>query len=143
MIFVNKPRRDLEVTAAGLGIWFVPSVFRWPWLCVNHDSPEPVISYAARGSALVWERPSRERLSLVGLIGGSRASILELLDVPRTTTWLARRLGLAPGTVSAHLSVMAASGLLQSRRSGREVLYSRTNVADLLLDGDSSLRRLG
>ncbi len=142
-ICVDLPKLDQEITAGGRGIWLVPSVFRWPWLSVNFESPEPIVSYAARGSALVWERPSRERLSLVGLIGRSRASILELLDLPRTTTWLARRLGLAPGTVSGHLSVMAASGLLDARRNGRQVLYSRTHVADLLLDGDSALRRLG
>jgi DNA-binding transcriptional ArsR family regulator len=46
--------------------------------------------------------------------------------VPRTTAYLASILGLAPSTVSEHLSVMAASGLLASHREGRRVLYSRT-----------------
>jgi DNA-binding transcriptional ArsR family regulator len=48
---------------------------------------------------------------------------------------------MSTGTVSEHLSVMVDSGLLQSRRRGREVLYSRTHVADLRWR-DGALRRL-
>jgi DNA-binding transcriptional ArsR family regulator len=59
--------------------------------------------------------------------------------VPRTTTWLADTLDLAPATVSGHLSVMSASGLLHSRKSGRQVLYARTRVADVLLHGEAAV----
>ena len=114
-------------------MWFVPSVFLWPWVSVEYETAQPVISYAARGSGRVWERPRESRLSLSSLIGRSRATILEHLVVPRTTTWLAQSLHLAPATVSAHLAVMSASGLLDSRKSGREVLYVRTPVAEQLL----------
>jgi len=38
----------------------------------------------------------------------------------------ARLLGLAPSSVSAHLSVLRAAGLLTSRRYGHQVLYERT-----------------
>ena len=114
-------------------MWFVPSVFLWPWVSVEFETDQPVISYAARGSGLVWERPRDNRRSLSSLIGRSRAAILEHLVVPRSTTWLARSLHLAPATVSPHLAVMSASGLLDSRKSGREVLYARTPVAEQLL----------
>ena len=132
-IRVDMAEHEIAVQASGAGVWFVPSVFLWPWVSVEFETTQPVVSYAARGSGLVWESPRENRLSLSSLIGRSRAAILEHLVVPRSTTWLARSLHLAPATVSAHLAVMAASGLLDSRKNGREVLYARTQVAEQLL----------
>lgn len=37
---------------------------------------------------------------------------------------IARRLGIAPNTLSAGLTVLAHSGLVVSRRSGRSIIYS-------------------
>ena len=88
-------------------------------------------------------RAGRNGLGLVELLGRSRASILHLLDVGRTTADLARDLGLSPSTVSWHLSVMTASGLLVARRDGRRVLYARTVVGDLLAQGHSALAQIG
>ena len=119
-------KTDAVVQASGRGVWFVPSVFRWPWLSVDIREQEPVVSYAARGAGRVWEDEQQSDLGLVELLGRSRAEILRRLDVPRTTTGLSRDLELSPSTVSWHLSVMSASGLLASRREGRRVLYSRT-----------------
>jgi DNA-binding transcriptional ArsR family regulator len=132
-IRVDLADHDIAVEATGAGVWFVPSVFLWPWVSVEYETSQPVVSYAARGSGRVWEDSRENRLSLSSLIGRSRAAILEHLGVPRSTTWLARSLHLAPGTVSAHLAVMSASGLLDSRKSGREVLYVRTPIAEQLM----------
>ncbi|MBJ7357216.1 DUF5937 family protein [Nocardioides sp.] len=132
-IRVDMAEHDIAVEATGAGVWFVPSVFLWPWVSVEYETAQPVVSYAARGSGRLWEQPRENRLSLSSLIGRSRAAILEHLVVPRSTTWLARSLHLAPATVSAHLAVMSASGLLDSRKSGREVLYVRTPVAEQLM----------
>jgi DNA-binding transcriptional ArsR family regulator len=140
-IRVDMCEHDIAVEATGSGVWFVPSVFIWPWVSVMYEATQPVVSYAARGAGLVWERPRENGLSLSSLIGRSRATILEHLVVPRSTTWLAEVLGLAPATVSAHLAVLSASGLLQSRKSGRHVLYARTQVAEVLLNGDAPLKR--
>ncbi|GAB3258409.1 ArsR/SmtB family transcription factor [Nocardioides dilutus] len=140
-IRVDMAEHQIDVEATGSGVWFVPSVFIWPWVSVEFETAQPVVSYAARGAGLVWERPRDNGLSLSSLIGRSRAAILEHLVVPRTTTWLADTLDLAPATVSAHLAVMSASGLLQSRKSGRQVLYARTQVADVLLNGEFPLKR--
>jgi DNA-binding transcriptional ArsR family regulator len=118
-------------------VWFVPSVFRWPWVAVDPQGPAPVISYAAHGAGRVWEsgdNPCGSRLS--ALLGRSRAAILQQLDIPRSTTGLAARLQLAPGTVSDHLSVLSSSGLLTARRDGRRVLYSRTGLGAALLAED-------
>ena len=136
-------KTDAVVQASGRGVWFVPSVFRWPWLSVDIREQEPVVSYAARGAGRVWEDEQQSDLGLVELLGRSRAEILRRLDIPRTTTGLSRDLELSPSTVSWHLSVMSASGLLASRREGRRVLYSRTLVGDLLVRGGSALEQIG
>lgn len=117
-------------------VWFVPSAFRWPWIAVRHDGPV-VVSYAARGAARVWEPSSTSAAddALSALLGRSRAAILQRLVLPRSTTWLAKDLGLSPGTVSDHLSVMVSSGLLTSRREGRRVLYTQTPLGGDLAAG--------
>ncbi|WP_143667203.1 helix-turn-helix transcriptional regulator, partial [Streptomyces sp. ms184] len=60
------------------------------------------------------------------LLGRARAAVLCALDEPAGTTALAHLLGLAPSSVSAHLSVLRGAGLLTSRRYGHQVLYERT-----------------
>jgi DNA-binding transcriptional ArsR family regulator len=121
------------------GVWLVPSVFRWPWVAAQYEADSLVLSYAARGAARVWESSERDDGggALAALLGRSRAAILQSLDVPRSTTWLGRHLGLSPGTVSDHLSILSDSGLLSSRREGRRVLYFHTHLGGELANGTS------
>lgn len=141
-IFLDIPHHDLQTSASGDGVWLVPTVFKWPWIAINFDSPQPVIAYGARGAGLLWETPRGDHPTLASLIGRSRAAILERLSIPQSTTRLATALDLTPATVSAHLSVMTSSGLLHSHRAGKHVLYARTPVADRLVEGVSALQRL-
>ena len=67
------------------------------------------------------------------MLGRSRATLLGDLDAPRTTTDLAARLDMTPGGVSQHLSALRESGLVSSRRNGRQVLYCRSPLADELV----------
>jgi DNA-binding MarR family transcriptional regulator len=46
---------------------------------------------------------------------------------------LARRLGLAPSTVSEHLATLLAAGAVARRRHGRTVLYQVTETGTALL----------
>lgn len=142
---VDLARTEVTTRAAGAGVWLMPSVFRWPWVACDTREGSAVVSYGARGSGRVWHQPGREAPpGLADLIGRTRAVILERLDVPFSTTALSRMLGLSLSTVSEHLTVMASSGLLQSRRDGQRVLYWRTMVGDLLVDGEpASGRRSG
>lgn len=142
---VDLGRGLVELKSCGQGIWFVPSVFRWPWVALDtRETVPPVVSYGARGAGRVWQQPGRQTpAGLPDLIGRSRAMILESLDVPRSTTSLARSFGLSISTVSEHLSVMASSGLLQSRRDGQRVLYWRTVIGDALVGDEGSSRLLG
>ena len=52
---------------------------------------------------------------------------------PRSTTDLARALGVSAGGVSQHLGVLRAAGLVHGHRVGRSVLYLRSPVGDGLV----------
>lgn len=69
---------------------------------------------------------------LARLIGPNRARVLRLLGEPRSTTQLAALTGLPPGAVSNHLRVLLEAGAVLRRRAGREVLYWRTSLGDVL-----------
>ena len=124
-----------EVELAGRGIVLVPSVFVWERTSTVTAPPwQPALVYPARGIGLLWEPVGERTPEAVGrLVGRSRAQLLTALDAPRTTTEVARALGLTPGGASQHLTVLKEAGLLASRREGRAVLYARTPLADALL----------
>lgn len=112
----------------GQGLVLLPSVFVWPDVVSGFDPPwQPTVAYPARGIGGLWtEAGERTPDALARLLGRARAEVLCALDEPAGTSALAHRLGLAPSSVSAHLSVLRGAGLLTSRRYGHQVLYERT-----------------
>jgi len=72
--------------------------------------------------------------ALQALLGASRAALLRDLVRPRTTSELAARHGLAVGTVSGHLSILAQTRLVSAHRRGRRVYYLRSPLGSLLVD---------
>ena len=82
---------------------------------------------SARGVATLWDGIRR-----AGPAAG-RAAVLAALDAPRSTSELARRLGLTAGAVSQHVGSLRAAGLLTSEREGRGVLHARTALAEGLV----------
>ncbi|MFF2527174.1 ArsR/SmtB family transcription factor [Streptomyces liangshanensis] len=119
---------DHERVLGGQGLVLMPSVFCWPRVVSGYEAPwQPALIYPARGIGGLWtEAADRTPDALARLLGRARADVLCALDEPAGTTALAHRLGLAPSSVSAHLSVLRGSGLLTSRRYGHQVLYERT-----------------
>ncbi|WP_329381419.1 ArsR/SmtB family transcription factor [Streptomyces sp. NBC_01716] len=122
------PRRSTGQDLGGRGLVLVPSVFTWPEIIGGHEPPwQPAVIYPARGIGGLWtEAADRTPDALARLLGRARADVLCALDEPAGTTALAHRLGLAPSSVSAHLSVLRDAGLLTSRRHSHQVLYERT-----------------
>ncbi|MCX4769745.1 winged helix-turn-helix domain-containing protein [Streptomyces sp. NBC_01260] len=112
----------------GQGLVLMPSVFAWPNVVGGFEAPWlPAVIYPARGIGGLWTEPGdRTPGVLARLLGRARADVLCALDEPAGTSALAHRLGLAPSTVSEHLSVLRSAGLLTSRRYGHQVLYERT-----------------
>ncbi|MBB5958569.1 DNA-binding transcriptional ArsR family regulator [Saccharothrix tamanrassetensis] len=64
--------------------------------------------------------------ALGDVLGHTRAALLGDLDVPRTTTDLARRHHLSPSTVSYHLGRLSKAGLVDRERAGQRVRYRRS-----------------
>ncbi|MCR8577587.1 ArsR/SmtB family transcription factor [Streptomyces sp. Isolate_219] len=119
----------------GRGVLLLPSVFVWPDVVSGFDPPwQPTVIYPARGIGGLWTEPETGP-ALARLLGANRAAVLAALDAPSTTTALAHRLGLAPSSVSGHLSVLRDAGLLASRRHGHQVLYERTPLGIALAGG--------
>jgi DNA-binding transcriptional ArsR family regulator len=127
---------DGHADCGGRGLLLVPCAFAWPDVLVRTAHPEPPsVSYSPRGLGRLWaEHPDREGPALVGVLGQTRAALLAQLDLPMSTSQAATQMALSAPTLSVHLQALRAAGLLTSRRAGRQVLYSRTDLGDRLLD---------
>jgi DNA-binding transcriptional ArsR family regulator len=130
---------------AGTGMLLVPSVFVWPSLVFSADPDgPPTLTYPARGIGNVWvgTDPSAadDGDALAALLGKSRATILRSLHIPRSTTELALSLRQSPPSVSQHLSVLRRSALVISWRSGRKVLYRRTDLGASVVEASGGAK---
>ncbi|MFJ3225432.1 DUF5937 family protein [Streptomyces sp. NPDC086783] len=130
-------RSSHERELRGQGLVLMPSVFSWPDVVSGFDPPwQPTLVYPARGIGGLWAEPGGHAPdALVRLLGRGRAAVLGALDEPAGTSALAHRLGLAPSSVSGHLSALRGAGLLTSRRYGHQVLYERTPLGMALASG--------
>jgi DNA-binding transcriptional ArsR family regulator len=114
------------------------SVFVWPDVVSGFAHPwQPTIIYPARGMGSL-RQPPEPTDALVRLLGPNRAAILTALDEPASTTTIAERHGLAPSSVSAHLSVLRDAGLLTSARHRHHILYQRTPLGLALTEPTES-----
>jgi DNA-binding transcriptional ArsR family regulator len=140
-IRIAKPHQSSS-DLAGRGLVLVPCAFSWPDVGVVYDRPwQPTLIYPPRGLALLWARgaePPDEALAAV--VGSARARILEDLDAPRSTTELANRLAFSPGGVSTHLAALRGAGLVVGHRTGRVVLYARSELGTGLIGATSRNR---
>jgi DNA-binding transcriptional ArsR family regulator len=90
------------------------------------------------GAARLWD-PATHSPAITRLLGAGRAFVLAETHIPSTTGSLARRVNLAPATVSQHLTVLRDAGLVTAQRRGREVLYRQTPLAAALLRSSHEL----
>jgi DNA-binding transcriptional ArsR family regulator len=133
----RAPGGDEHHELGGRGVLLMPSVFKWEEVVVITQPPwQPTVIYPARGLGGLWE-PARGPITgaLSRLLGRTRAMLLAELDKPASTTWLAHRHGLAPGTVSEHLTVLRDAGLVTGQRHRHEIRYRRTAMGTALIRG--------
>ncbi len=134
-IEIDRPYCYYGEPLPGQGLLLVPCVFTWPAALPVTGAPHvPTITYPPRGLGRLWE--SQEDVSespLAELVGRTRAAIVSHLDLPMSTTHLAHQLSVSAPTLSVHLSILRAAGVVDSRRDGRTVLYSRTSLGNQLL----------
>ncbi|MFC9583449.1 helix-turn-helix domain-containing protein [Streptomyces yangpuensis] len=124
-----------EVRLGGRGLILRPT-FHWRSGPLIQDLPGRPVAFAYPASGTLPPLPDGdhaldERLSEV--LGRTRLALLRALDEARTTTGLARRIGVSAATASAHASALRAAGLLTTTRTGRSVHHERTALAELLL----------
>ncbi|WP_236790500.1 DUF5937 family protein [Amycolatopsis sp. GM8] len=118
------------------GLLLIPATFAWPGVGVMVVPPwQPSLLYPARGVGRLWATPRDPDKRLAAALGRTKAALLTALDEPASTSALAARLGLAPGTVSAHLTALRDVGILTANRTGHEVRYRRSELGDSLLTG--------
>ena len=133
VLLVDLPCHDCTSVLGGQGLRLMPSAFIWPRAGAAIEPKPATLVYPARGVAsLFWDERGTEA-TLGKLIGTTRAEILELVAEPTHTSALARRLARSPGNIADHLKILHGSGLVARARAGRNVLYSRTPLADALL----------
>jgi DNA-binding transcriptional ArsR family regulator len=133
-LHVELPYRG-HVVLGGKGLLLVPSAFSWLGPATLTEAPwQPTLLYPARGVATIWDTGGeRTPEGLAKVIGRTRAALLAELDAPRSTTDVARLVGITAGGASQHLGALRAAGLVAGRREGRVVLYVRTPLADALV----------
>jgi DNA-binding transcriptional ArsR family regulator len=127
---------DLDLSGNTTGVVLAPSVFcaPTPFCCIESPS-RLMLCYPARGSGTFWHSCEPEPTSVPsGLLGRRRVGLLADLGVPRALHHLAVRQRLSPSTVSYHLRILRGAGLVESRRSGKEMLYERTSLAVTVLE---------
>lgn len=132
---IDRPYSCHGSPLPGQGLVLVPCVFAWPAaLSITAAPYVPTLTYPPRGIGRLWESPQDTAGSpLADLIGKTRAAIVSQLDLPMSTTQLACQLNLSAPTLSVHLGILRAAGVVDSRRDGRTVLYHRTRLGDHLL----------
>ncbi|MFH8620363.1 ArsR/SmtB family transcription factor [Streptomyces vietnamensis] len=122
-----------DVHPAGRGLVLLPT-FHWRGGPLVQDLPDGpvVLAYPAGGGLPLAPPAASGEDALAGVLGRTRAELLRALTSPRTTTELARRLGVSNATASAHAGALRAAGLLTTTRTGRSVHHATTPLGTLL-----------
>ncbi|MFD4413445.1 ArsR/SmtB family transcription factor [Streptomyces sp. NPDC058476] len=121
------PPREIS----GAQLLFVPVTPQVGWVCWKEPDRYAVV-YPCAG-ALAGVRPEAVPESLGALLGPARAGVLVLLDSPMSTSQLVAVTGQGLGSVGRHLRVLLDARLVERRRAGRSVLYSRTAAGEVLV----------
>jgi DNA-binding transcriptional ArsR family regulator len=129
-----RPLR-LRVDARDRSLVLVPLVFGLDRLIASWDEHAVVVAYPARGAVRLAEQHNRRKdTSLALLLGTGRAAVLACLLEPFTTRALARQLGLAPSTISQHLTLLTQAGVVDRLAIGRQVYYQANPKGQALIE---------
>ena len=121
VLSIDKGSVEQDVDLAIAACSSSPAPSPGPTSCSSTDPRwQPTLVYPARGVGTLWEtdRPAAPE-ALGALLGKVRAAVLMALDHPRSTTDLARALGVSAGGVSQHLGILREAGLVHGHRVGR------------------------
>lgn len=123
------PPREIS----GAELLFVPVTPRTGWVSWEGRERYAVV-YPCAGVLAEDHRERAVPAALSALLGPARAAVLVLLgEGPLSTTQLVALTGQGLGSVGRHLRVLLEAGLVERRRAGRSVLYSRTGAGEVLV----------
>ncbi|MDG4862034.1 winged helix-turn-helix domain-containing protein, partial [Streptomyces sp. T-3] len=122
------PTRQLAATR----LMFVPVTMRQAWAAWAGTARHALV-YPCSGALADADRTAVPE-ALGALLGPARATVLVLLDAPKSTTQLVALTGQGLGSVGRHLKVLLDAGLAGRRRAGRSVLYYRTAAGEVLVN---------
>lgn len=125
------PPREIS----GAELVFVPVTPKTGWVSWEEPGRYAVVYACAGALADPGGRPVPA--SLGALLGTARAGVLVLLGSPLSTSQLVAMTGQGLGSVGRHLRVLLDAGLVERRRVGRSVLYSRTAAGNMLVEAQS------
>ena len=121
------PPREIS----GAQLVFVPVTPTAGW--VSWEAPERyAVVYPCTG-ALAGRAAPEVPAALGALLGPARAGVLVRLASPMSTSQLVAVTGQGLGSVGRHLKVLLDAGLVERRRAGRSVLYSRTGAGEVVV----------
>ncbi|CAM5472931.1 ArsR/SmtB family transcription factor [Streptomyces aurantiogriseus] len=124
------PPREIS----GAELLFVPVTPRTGWVSWEGRERYAVV-YPCTGALAEDHRERAVPAALHALLGPARAAVLVLLGGgPLSTTQLVALTGQGLGSVGRHLRVLLDAGLVERRRAGRSVLYSRTGAGEVLVE---------
>ncbi|MEV6109619.1 winged helix-turn-helix domain-containing protein [Streptomyces sp. NPDC051940] len=124
----DYPPKDIS----GKRLLFIPVTPSRGWVAWDL-SDLYVLTYPCHGVLAGADRERQPPLALGRLLGPHRAAALMLLGTPMSTTQLVALTGQGLGSVGRHLKVLYDARLIARRRSGRSVLYYRTEAGDVLV----------
>ena len=127
-------RHERDLHLAGRGLALLPT-FHWtqfPLVGIWPDQP-PLLVYPA-GPGFPPPRTAPAGDPLADVLGTSRARILRLLATPHTTTELASHASLSLPSASSHSAALRRAGLITTRRDGRSVRHTRTDLGRMLTE---------
>jgi DNA-binding transcriptional ArsR family regulator len=108
---------DRDLFLAGRGLVPIPCFFSLHRPVALADSQlRPVLVFPIRPEARLLAAERRRGDHLSALLGSTRAAILRSVTSGSSTTALARKVDVAPATVSHHTSVLREAGLLMTER---------------------------
>jgi DNA-binding transcriptional ArsR family regulator len=130
------PPRELS----GAELVFVPiTTQRIGWVAWEGTDRYALVYPCAGALADPGSRPVPA--SLGALLGTARAGVLVRLGSPLSTSQLVAVTGQGLGSVGRHLRVLLDAGLVERRRAGRSVLYSRTAAGQVLVEATETRTR--
>lgn len=129
-----------DVRLNGSGITLAPSLFLGgpPRFFPGGNGIRPIIVYPARPSSLITTalgdvRPPEQ--SLAALVGSTRSAVLQALTESRTTTELAKHIGISAGSASQHATVLRNTGLISTTRTRTSAIHTLTPLGMALFKG--------